>query len=58
MSAVLIEHAEFCQPRPGHDEPRTETYVHTTDAEDPRLPPRRTLVSRCVECAGAHYTTV
>ena len=54
----MLEHEAFCQPRPGHDEPRTETYVHTSDAEDPQMPPRRTLVARCQECGGAHYETV
>ena len=58
MTAALIEHEPWCVPRPGQDERRSERYVHTSDAEDPGAPPRRTLVLRCLECAGAHYTTV
>ena len=56
MTAALTEHEPFCLPRPGHDEPRTERYMHTVDSEDPASPPRRVLVHRCCECGVAHYT--
>lgn len=54
-TAPKIRHEEFCLPRPGMDEPRIESYVHTDD--DPKTGLSRPThdVSRCLECGAATY---
>ena len=54
MTARLIEHEEFCLPRPGYDNPRVEQYVQSVDVEGQA--PRRILTVRCQECGGTNYT--
>ncbi len=44
-----IQHADFCRPRPGEAEPRTESYLaeRTNGAGVVTSRPR---VTRCIEC--------
>lgn len=53
-----VRHEEFCQPQPGSDEVRMETFSFLSeDPESGRERPSH-RVTRCVECGAAHYKKI
>ncbi len=50
-----VDHADFCQPRPGETEPRIESYLaeRTNEAGFVIARPR---VVRCMECGNQTVT--
>lgn len=44
MTPTNLDHMEYCLPRPGNDEPRTETFNYTRD--DGMV----ASIDRCQEC--------
>ena len=54
-STSTIEHQRYCLPRPGEQEPRTETFTAERYGPDGTVTSRPT-VERCIEC-GAQTVT-
>ena len=46
-----LKHEDFCLPRPGETEPRTETYTATRSDSAGQVT-SRPVVHRCVECGA------
>lgn len=54
--APKIRHEDFCLPRPGAEEPRTESYDYLDDSTGASRPTHK--VTRCLECGAANYKQI
>lgn len=57
MTTATLSHADYCLPRPGEDQPRTESYRLPRYSDDGHAT-GSTRVDRCLECGAASYDGV
>ena len=50
-TTTTLKHEDYCQPRVGETEPRTETYPAERSDPDGRITSRPTI-TRCQECGA------